>query len=277
MRDYETGGWRQCDVVIRQGEPPRDSLTIVEVQDRTKKVSMPDFDSWCRKRDSVRAQHLICVSRQGFSHQVMAGAKQQGGGVRLLTFAELEETAWPLKFKEGKLPFVWPEATLESYSIKSLTNEAPVKIASGEVAFYRNGSLTTLNQTLGSIPFPIKCTKGESESLFDRRMEFDGNDVLTMSWPGGTTQIVALTARYRIKCRQVILSMIASEYKQVDYGDGALAWVLEGREMFDGQEVGIQFIFIPQPDGMLRPVMGRGLGAFENIEGVVEFKFSVDS
>ena len=37
------GATRQCDIVITQGTPPRETVTIIEVQDRTSKPPRNDF------------------------------------------------------------------------------------------------------------------------------------------------------------------------------------------------------------------------------------------
>ncbi|BBO28040.1 hypothetical protein AltI4_24280 [Alteromonas sp. I4] len=45
------GHTAQCDIVIRQGKAPRQTLTIVEVQDRTSKVDINTFRGWLGKLD----------------------------------------------------------------------------------------------------------------------------------------------------------------------------------------------------------------------------------
>jgi len=56
---------RQCDVVVRIGEEPRVTTSIVEVQDRKSRPSLSEFGGWIHKLREVGAQHLICVSRSG--------------------------------------------------------------------------------------------------------------------------------------------------------------------------------------------------------------------
>ena len=57
---------RQCDVVIYTGNAPRQTMTIVEVQKRGSKPDINTFNGWLEKMKEVGAQHLLCVSQQGF-------------------------------------------------------------------------------------------------------------------------------------------------------------------------------------------------------------------
>ncbi len=65
---------RQCDIVIRSGTPPRETISIVEVQDRSKRFDVTFFDGLCTKMRKVGAQHLICVSRQEFPKSIIKEA-----------------------------------------------------------------------------------------------------------------------------------------------------------------------------------------------------------
>lgn len=87
---------RQCDVVVTTGEPPRQQITIVEVQDRKKKYSAESFDGHLAKLDQVGANHLIVVATSGFAKSVLQKAKRVGPKVRLMLLKELEGGLWPL-------------------------------------------------------------------------------------------------------------------------------------------------------------------------------------
>jgi hypothetical protein len=66
MLPVVTGGGeykRQCDVVIRMGPRHRQTLTIVEVQKRRKKVGPADFGGWLEKMKEVGANELLCVPK----------------------------------------------------------------------------------------------------------------------------------------------------------------------------------------------------------------------
>ena len=85
-----SGRTAQCDVVIRSGYPPRETLTLVEVQDRSKRVEINDFRGWVKKLSDVGAQHLICVSMHPFPLSIKEDAATMGETVRLVTVKRLE-------------------------------------------------------------------------------------------------------------------------------------------------------------------------------------------
>lgn len=78
------GATTQCDIVIRSGTPPRQTITIVEVQDRAGQVKPNDFRGWKQKREDVGAQHLICVSRQEFPKSIKEQAALSGNSILLI-------------------------------------------------------------------------------------------------------------------------------------------------------------------------------------------------
>lgn len=90
-----TGATRQCDVVITTGKPARETVTIVEVQDRKSKTVVNDVGGWDNKRKSVGAHHLICVSRFRFTKTIREMADQSGGTIRLVTLSELNVDEFP--------------------------------------------------------------------------------------------------------------------------------------------------------------------------------------
>jgi hypothetical protein len=91
-------GTAQCDVVIRSGPPYRQTLTIVEVQDRKSPVDIGDFRNWVLKREQVGAQHLFCVSRLPFSKTIKEQAVLSGHTIKLITLEKLDEGKIPLDF-----------------------------------------------------------------------------------------------------------------------------------------------------------------------------------
>lgn len=274
--DQESGVKRQCDVLIHQGHPPRETVTIVEVQDRSRRVTLPTFEGWCRKREKVRAQHLICVSQKGFSRSVVAEANRQGNVVRLLELRELEESVSPLKFRQGKMSFIWPEYTIDSYSVKTVDNKLPgSKFKRGDVNFHRNGVEVQIGQVFAEFFPSIGCPHGEGEFNHDQRIAFGKDDVLIMSWDADSVRVDTLTAHLKVKCRRIALSMVTSEYKQINY-ENSLAWSIAGTGELEGREGAINFVFVPQPDGMLRPIIAQGFGLLDNLNGEISFQYSQD-
>jgi len=92
------GATTQCDIVIRSGMPPRETVTLVEVQDRGSKVKPNDFRGWRQKLQEVGAQHLICVSRQEFPASIKEQASLSGSAIMLITIKEATPDTLPLDF-----------------------------------------------------------------------------------------------------------------------------------------------------------------------------------
>lgn len=93
-----SGATTQCDIVIRSGKPPRQTITLVEVQDRGTKVKPNDFRGWKQKREDVGAQHLICVSKQEFPKSIKEQASLSGSSIMLVTLKEATPEMLPLGF-----------------------------------------------------------------------------------------------------------------------------------------------------------------------------------
>ena len=91
-----TGAFAQCDVVITEGPPHRQTRTIVEVQNRNSPVSIGDFRNWERKREEVDAQHLYCVSRLDFPKSIKEKAVASGHTIKLITLEKLDDGKIPL-------------------------------------------------------------------------------------------------------------------------------------------------------------------------------------
>lgn len=92
------GATRQCDVVITTGQKPRETITIVEVQDRNRRVDRNTFGGWVGKMHEIGAQHLICVSRKEFPESIKEQARHSGTAIRLMTLHELPVDRLPLDF-----------------------------------------------------------------------------------------------------------------------------------------------------------------------------------
>lgn len=89
---------RQCDIVIRSGVFPRETVTIVEVQDRKSQIDITTFDGFVTKMKSVGAQHLIVVSKREFPKSIRRRAGTLGPTVRLINFAELINGNFAIEF-----------------------------------------------------------------------------------------------------------------------------------------------------------------------------------
>ncbi len=217
LLDYETNRQRQCDVVIFQGAHPRETITIVEVQRRNRKVGIEQFEAWCRKREKLRAQHLICVSKKGFTAGVVEDAKRLGNVVRLIELKDLEQGIWPVKFKDGKLTLYWGSPKLERYLLSTVDNKTPSEhFTRGEVSFTRNGTPTEIGtiflENFPTIQLPTAVGQFEGE----QRIYFSEGDEVIMTWKEGAAQVTAIAGIYSVDMQTVDFSMSALEYKLYD-------------------------------------------------------------
>lgn len=94
----KSGATAQCDIVIRTGKPPRQTITIMEVQDRQTPVDINEFRGWQQKLHDVGAQHLYCVSRKPFPQSIKEKAALSGNSVKLITLSELDVEQIPIDF-----------------------------------------------------------------------------------------------------------------------------------------------------------------------------------
>ncbi|MCX6676812.1 MAG: hypothetical protein NTU95_02560 [Methanothrix sp.] len=115
--------WRQCDVVITYGEPPREFLSIIEVQRRNSKPDINTFGGWVAKMEDVGAQQLICVSAKGYPKSIKQQVNERLGKRRvcLLTLEELIE---------GEMPGLKPvhKTMVEETSTFSIQSAGPLKL-----------------------------------------------------------------------------------------------------------------------------------------------------
>lgn len=88
----------QCDIVIYSGSPPREMMTIVEVQDRSSKPTANDFRGWIRKKEEVGAHRLICVSKKGFTATQEEKAQNSGNTIQLIQLSEIGFESIPIDF-----------------------------------------------------------------------------------------------------------------------------------------------------------------------------------
>lgn len=114
----QIGATRQCDIVITQGIHPRQTISIVEVQDRNKKPSRNDFGGWIEKMKEVGAQHLICVSKIGFTKAQKEKAFLIGNAIRLIELKEFEDSEIPLNLNLHFAHCVFKVSNLEFTNVR---------------------------------------------------------------------------------------------------------------------------------------------------------------
>ena len=259
LLELDTGATRQCDVVIYSGKPPRETISIVEVQRRGRKPDLDKFRGWCSKRDKVGAQHLICVSVAGFSRTIIEDAKRQGPSVRLLTLRQLEEKDWPIQLPLCYLPLsewifegshcyvAFPEevlATLPRVDPK-LPRDQPL-IETGD------GGMLSLNEIAerGKLEVMSRHPPLQTEGAFERVLTFEGarGRQIFAHLFGRRLEISRIDVTYRIRMETQYLPTEFSEYEQVDF-DGAAAWSFVASGEVKGHPVTVRSIFRASGDG----------------------------
>lgn len=228
---------RQCDVTIRTGQPPRQTLTIVEVQKRDAKPELVMFHGWYAKMREVGAQHLICVSEAGFPHSIIQRVfREFGPTVRLMTLADLENPEIPgLHSLSSDIFRHRPQFSVELF-------ESTV-IGSGQVPIEANFDATSrfldrgngrealsLNEALPPIllrreralAIPSHLLPNPEVVELDLLAEL-GPD-LWVNVPQGRFKLKASSVRVKIDHQWERIPLRFSEYRQVETG-GVVAWL----------------------------------------------------
>lgn len=227
------GATRQCDIVITQGKPHRETVTIVEVQDRGSKPSRNDFGGWMEKLKEVGAQHLICVSREGFSASTVEKASQTGSTIRLIELKEIDKDLIPINFFTFSF-------TIDDFDI---TKASDMKFYATKEEFEKAG-ITDGKIELGHINInkPMFSIDGTNlistyqlvKDNFNRPEDLnDGKDHLKLPTNGDLYIFVNddfIKAKFEIDFEwtferiNVPISLMSYEQN----GHGTLAWVMEG-------------------------------------------------
>lgn len=258
-----TGFTRQCDVTILRNPGPRQTLTIVEVQDRGKKVEIGDYTDWREKRDEVGANCLLCVSEQGFPESVIAHAKTQGDRVRLLTLSELEGEHWPLKIvgREMRLVEVGSEL-INLQPIEAGTVIRPprtMRIEKGAPIF-RCGESTTLLSAM-ELGKRTASMRTEFQSLpvgvHPRRVVLTppAGTPFSLVHEGMTTPLKTVIFDLKVHIKRHKISLNCSGYVQYDHKGtlgNALAYAMTGEGEISGSHVRASLILVAESTGFLR-------------------------
>lgn len=233
-----SGRTRQCDLVIRTGSKPRDTITIVEVQDRTRPIEVNTFGGWLTKLDEVGAQHLICVSRHDFPESIKEAATDRGNTVRLITLKELNAELIPLDFFNMSFEYDHFEVTKFSEVLcgTKKTEIEALGIRDAYEDLKSRNSLTNVNARLWSLDgkeflsmyelcrmfgnVPYSDGEGDGEISFNREEE----PALYIHVDGHFPR-VALDFKFHWTREISIKPMSVLSYEQEDAG--TLAWVVE--------------------------------------------------
>ncbi len=228
-----SGTSAQCDIVIRTGKPPRETVSIVEVQNRGSKVKPNDFRGWKQKLQDVGAQHLICVSRQPFPASIKEQAQLSGGSVRLVTLSTLEVDDIPLDMFRVHFQYHHFEvAALHGFKATASKSDVPTRARCWFSTHHSLGvndrvfSLDRVNLCSAYILCrdmyvkPHGSTSGRGKLVFER----DKEPILYLHH-GEDSFRVGLEYEFDWTDEVVDIPVSTLAYEQNDAG--ALAWVVE--------------------------------------------------
>lgn len=258
LPNLTTGHPEQFDATIRTGPPVRESLSVVEVQLRGEKVKPNDFRGWCLKRDGVGAGTLICVTEAGFPSSVVDLAKAQGNRVRLLTLADLQERAWPLDIQGKSMTLV--EVAHELVGLHVIPKGPPLPTRSQEVPnverVFRQGN-ELIRITAPELARRVVGTRkdfqflpaGPHEVTIQHFPHVD--QPLYCLWEGKDVELKAVKLDLNLRISPRLVPLKCSAYQQVNY-EGAVAYSFSGSTNFNGKDVTMQFVVVPEDGGMFR-------------------------
>jgi len=257
-----TGTLRQCDVIVRYGTPPRQTLAaIVEVQDRNDKIGLTTFEGWCAKRAKLGAQRLICVSREGYTEDVVREATSLGDVISLMTLCEPDKP--PIFI--ATTPVFFNATIVHTRNARIVLNpEMPGFTCScnDKLFEHRIGAekmdLFSLGETAlsdGTAKNMLRRCVGINRYQLTFRVEFGSMAQPLLLRIGDNTHEVKEVHFCDLveEVQQTLKSTpLAYEQKSVD---GALGWVLLSKGSYGGREFYVQQPFMRLPDGtaMLGP------------------------
>lgn len=255
-----SGATSQCDIVITEGKPPREIITIVEVQNRNRKPDANTFRGWVSKLDKVGAQRLICVSKMGFTKTVEEEARNMRGKVMLIQLSKITEDQIPLDFI--KTYAIYQEFTLEKFDY------AELNVSSIDLDVYGIDP-KSIQKKMGKTKRTDKIfSKDRDIKLSFQQLCSDAVTNKEKSKGSGTTVYSSIDTNQRlfIHFENVYLEFdlfvefkwfvevfeIPVSYLKYDQDEhGALAWLVKGKLNLDGRNVSFEMPFTKNEDGYI--------------------------
>ena len=243
---YSLSDKRQCDIVISDGEEPRQTISIVEVQKRRTKPSVADFDGWYQKMRDVGAQHLICVSEKGFPKSVDNKVDRIGPTVRLLTFRQLEKSGWPIPssfFSENLENVRYEKLNGIQMEYQHLVRVNKIQLPNPFDKIFRINAekLVSINDMMDWHLFRIPKNLSElpRNQLITLTVNFKPNfgelEFLTpeSSW----VMLKKLIIQIGLIIQEEMITWESATYEQKGWGE--IGWVLKGNAVIDGKKIEI--------------------------------------
>ncbi|UVM21639.1 hypothetical protein [Pseudomonas wadenswilerensis] len=229
------GHTAQCDIVIRNGSPPRETLTIVEVQDRNSKVDINTFRGWLGKIEDVGAQHLICVSRKDFASSIKEKAGQSGSKIFLVTLKDLSPERIPLDFI--KFIFLYHHINIKNIrSIRPYVGPGQIaKLGLKPLQHELGDKIWSLDKTnMISLLDICRLSVRDKQDLLNSATSEDGVGKASFSNAGEDTLYyyyddefvrLGLDCEFEWESEHAEIPMSVASYEQDQHG--ALAWLFE--------------------------------------------------
>jgi hypothetical protein len=262
-----TSRTRQCDVAIYFGNPPRQTIAIVEVQKRKRKPDITTFHGWLRKMQEVGAQQLFCVSALGYPKSIIDDVQSRiGPTVKLLTMEDLDsgdrtspftlaqfilDTSPKYQITDIGTPKV---ASARDTSLCLNTGDRIISIGSGNERFSLDELLSTALNNFPNLPQPapheiegwVQLITLPLESFFESTwLHLDNESIQVIEWTVGL--------RLLVEAKTIPIPVTNLEYKQ-EALDGAIAWVAHTQFNHKGQSLELTVVVMPDEQGFLRNV-----------------------
>jgi len=245
---------RQCDVIIRTGEPPRETTTLVEVQNRSRGFNITFFDGLIEKMRKVGAQHLIVVSRKKFPESIINESKRLGNTIRLVYF---DENA----FLDSELPrFTDNSIIVTSKNILKIHNVS-IGVKKGELSkinrskdmntqekfFFIENDFISINEIVN-----IYCHADVNYDSYQVEFSFDSDsidkEIYIIDSITKEKFIIHLKLSASVQIQNIKLPINYISYSQVGYDD-SLAVVMYANGIWNGEETHVTSVMKKRNDG----------------------------
>lgn len=286
LTNYRTAGLtdeplkRQGDVIIRIGQPPRDTFWLLEVQKRGRNVEQKDYDGWVAKMDQVGAAGLIGVAEKSFPRSVLLDAKTRGPRVKLLTLSQLEGNDWPIRVMGNSVVISGIDIKMKFMKMTLVSPKAMPPLPSMPIdqRVFRRGD-TGENITprwlsqMASMKYRHLYYRSPEGTIPAVEWEFVPPPEWRLQTQHGLDWFPVSNLKFTsdLIVRYTRLPMTCSEYKPVEFGP-ILAYALTAGGPLDGKDVNIRIVARKDPDGTVHIMAVEFEGFPEN--ALVEFGFA---
>jgi hypothetical protein len=221
--------YRECDIVIRTGKPPREVITIVEVQARNKKVDTNMFGGWLNKKEQVGANRLICVSKHDFPKSIKDQVSVQGKNVVLMVLKDLHGEFPSNILGDISISINRPQVEFQACNMQLALTEIKgpqenMNLEPSEKNFIVNGEKMSIFDILNS--FLKKYNLPEKDMCIDLELLQDGQQIF-LQFVGQQIEVLSIVTRVIITWKKINVPITTYSYEQND--SGVLAWMVEGK------------------------------------------------